>query len=140
MTLIVIALAAAVSVFHHYVFSFQRFTLVVARHNAPSAQAVPELQALMTPASIGALGWLSTAAVLATAVWIGFVFAWWWGILYFLADAFVFGAILPLFPTRHHFASLATSELSRHQSRLPPSLAEALHTDIQSVRETGRAV
>ena len=140
MTLIVIALAALASVLHHYVFSFQRFTLVVARHNASSAQAVPELQTLMTPAFMGALGWLSTLAVLAAAVWIGFVFAWWWGIVFFFADAFVFGGILPLFPARHHFASLATGELSRHQSRLPSSLTDALQADIHSVRVSGRVV
>ena len=140
MTLIVIALAALASVLHHYVFSFQRFTLVVARHNASSAQAVPELQALMTPASMGALGWIATLAVLASAVWIGFVFAWWWGIAFFLADAFMFGGVLPLFPARHHFASLATSELSRHQARLPSQLTESLQADIHSVRVHGRVV
>jgi hypothetical protein len=131
MASVVIAVAVIAVLLHHYVFSFQRFTLAVARAHAPCGEDVQALQTLMSPAGMGALGWLSTFSILGAAVWIGFTFAWWWGVLFFAAQFIVLGGVAPLIPARRHFASLASRELARHVAGPNAQLALILMSDVR---------
>lgn len=58
MQIFAVTLAIVTSVLHHYVFSFQRFTLTIARRHAQSTRDVGELQILMTPTRMGVMGGL----------------------------------------------------------------------------------
>lgn len=135
MQIFAVSLAIVTTALHHYVFSFQRFTLAIARRHAQTTRDVGALQILMTPTKMGALGWLSTLSLVASAVALGFTFAWWWGILYVAFDQLVVGGIIPLFRFNMHFGGLARRELSR--SMLGPNAPLASRLMIDVVRAEG---
>jgi hypothetical protein len=115
---------------HHYVFSFQRFTLKIARRHAMTTRDVGELQLLMTPTRMGALGWLSTLSFLGAAVALGFAFRWWWGIVYIAFVQLVMGGIVPLFRCYGHFEKLAELELTQALGGPNAPLASRLIIDV----------
>jgi hypothetical protein len=113
---------------HHYLFSFQRFTLLIARKNAGADGSVTDIQAVLSPTLLGAVGWLTTLVSVAMAVVLGWTFRWWLGILYLLLDSVALG-MLPLLPLKSHFAKLARNALD-HQPYVASQLRARLTIDV----------
>jgi hypothetical protein len=123
-----VALAAVTLM--HYVFSFQRFTLGVARRYAEATNEVSRIQLLMTPTFMGVVGWLGTLMLLAGAVLLGIAFAWWAGVAYFVGWQ-VLAAVCPLFSLNDHFGRLAESELRRYAEGPHSAVAVRLIADVR---------
>lgn len=78
-------------------FSYQRATLNIARQLGESpGKNTANVQASLTPALIGALGWLNWLT-LATACYLLWQIAWWYAPLYAIGR-FVLPGLLPLIP------------------------------------------
>ena len=54
---VAVLLSVLNTVLTHYVFSFQRFTLGIARRHGFAVSEVAQLQLLMTPTLMGTAGW-----------------------------------------------------------------------------------
>lgn len=111
---------------NHYAFSFQRFTLAIAREHTDDAGTIQRLQTMMSPPLMGAFALFGSLAK-----WIGAGLLWWSsGALYaggFLALSFVASAgVLPLFQMSGKFATLANREVARHMLENPDAAARLL--------------
>ena len=122
--------ALIVSLLKHYVFSFQRFTLQIARKHAVVPADTTTIQILMSPAILGAAGWLSALLLIGAAILVGFAFVWWVGVAYLLVDLVLFGALAPLLPFKSHFAAIAQRELQNHMNGPNACLASSLTIDV----------
>lgn len=133
------AAAAGMLLLGHYVFSFQRFTLQIARARAVPGVHVGQIQALMTPPLMGGLGWLSTVGHLVVAGLFWHWFTWVWAVLYLFVHFVIFSSVVPLFPLVNHFSRLALSEL-RGNAAKPDADADmrvyisSLEAEIDGVR------
>lgn len=112
MITLAICLAVIVSLFKHYLFSFQRFTLEIARKNGTDSSDVTTLQVMMSPVILGAMGWLCWIFLLAAAGFLAVTFKWWCAPLYLILDILI-SAFLPLFPLKSHFAGMACAAVRR---------------------------
>lgn len=92
---------------NHYVFSFQRFTLQIAR-NGSSGIPMTEAQTRLTPAWMGLLGW-ANYLTLALSIYLLWTNEPWMWVVGYLAFRFLGSAFLPLLPLGNHFGKLATS-------------------------------
>ena len=130
-----ILIAMVGSVLNHYAFSFQRFTLAIARQYTASAREIGALQLLMTPVGVGTLAWLARLLRWGAAVLLGLSFSWWIAIGYLVADFVLFGAMMPLFPLRSHFASMALKQLRRGMYEADSELLAKLMVDVLKLRD-----
>ena len=113
---------------HHYLFSFQRFTLLIARKNATPETSVTDLQILISPTILGLLSWLTTLLTVMIAVALGWIFRWWYGVLYLFVDLVVL-SFVPLVPFKAHFAKLAQQALASHPA-VPSDVRSRLTIDV----------
>src|SRR5262245_44910715 len=121
-----VILALVGSLLNHYAFSFQRFTLQIARQHASSITEIAALQLFMTPVSMGAVGWIAKAMFWAAAILLGISLSWWIAAAYVVADFVLFGALFPLFPLRDHFGALAMRQLEVSEREADSSLISSL--------------
>lgn len=103
-----LVLAAAIWPLSHYVFSFQRLTLSMARLNNYPIQ---EFQLLVSPTWMGALAWFCHLGILGAAGLIVYVHGWILAVIY-LVFTFTFSGVLPLFHF-NHFYGMILSELHK---------------------------
>ncbi len=129
-----IAVAIVATLLTHYVFSFQRFTLGIARRYAVNVTEVAQIQMLMTPILMGAAGWGCHVLLLAAAVLLGVAFAWWVGVAFLLVDVLIFGGFVPLFPLNKQFAGMAQRELRGHLEGPNGAFAAKLMADVDRAR------
>ncbi len=120
---------------NHYAFSFQRFTLLIARQYSRSIRDIAALQLLMTPVAVGAVGWIVQPLRWGAALLIGLSWSWWLAVGYLVADLFLFGAIMPLFPLRNHFAGLALKQLGRSMREADPGVVARLMVDVWALKK-----
>jgi len=110
--LAIIIAAVLLLVVHHYLFSFQRFTLAIARKHASPEASVTEIQLLISPTVLGLFSWLVTVLGISAAVSLGIRVSLVGRSVVLRLRYFVL-SVLPLFPLKTHFASLAQSALTR---------------------------
>jgi len=109
---VLLILAATAVPIQHYLFSFQRMTLHVARTISPEASLadLAFLQAFMAP------GWMRSLcrATDLCAGLLGTMFGWPWAAGYLLVTHLI-GVVAPLFQLRKHYVRLALKELEGPQ-------------------------
>lgn len=110
---IVIVLAVAILVVNHYVFSFQRFTLNATRMAEVPITNTAEIQTLMTPGFMGALGWATTIGLFLCAGLLWLFLNWMPAVIYGFIHLAV-GGFAPLISLKWHYRRLASGELARH--------------------------
>ncbi|MCC7236233.1 MAG: hypothetical protein IT163_13055 [Bryobacterales bacterium] len=95
----------------HYSFSFQRFTLGVARDVAGGTGAgdhsISAIQSMMTPAWMGVLGWLSLVLKILIVYLLWVRYGWMFALGYLAFSFVVMGRVVPLFPFEDYFRRLA---------------------------------
>ena len=100
---------------NHYVWSFQRFTLSLARAG-DSGRSTFDTQCLLTPIWMGALGWLKYATLASVIYLLWGRKAWVWMAGY-LFSHLVGYAFLPLLPLTSHFSGIVRSQQLRNLLR-----------------------
>lgn len=114
-----IALMAALIDFslNHYVWSFQRFTLGMAR-SIGNGVRTHVTQASMTPVWMGTIGWLNyvTLAIATYLLWVEKSWIWSIGYLFF---RFVIATFLPLLPLNKHYYRIVRAEQLANLLRPP---------------------
>jgi hypothetical protein len=131
MAALAIIVALVVAALGHYVFSFQRFTRSIAILNGGP---IPQVQTLMTPGFMGALGWIYTLGQLVASALLWLVFGWTYAVGYFVVVSFLSGFLLPLFRSQRFF-SLALGELQRHYEATEDTDARRLITRLRRIIE-----
>lgn len=97
----------------HYVFEFQRVTLILSRRHIGSGSS--EYQIILTPTWMGGLGWLSTIIHIVTGVLMYINYGWLFLLIY-LSFVFAFyaliGTLVP-FPTTAYYFQVIKKHLSK---------------------------